>query len=185
MADKIRYGLSSLFYAVASDSGSGVLTYGTPVELKGAVSLNLEQQGEQSIFYADNIEYFVSNSNNGYQGTLEVALLPEAFRTSVLGETADSNGVVVEKADQVSKEFALLFQFEGDEHAIKHCLYRCKASRPAVNGSTKEGNIDPQTETINITAVPRISDHVVKARCLSTSTAAYSAWYTAVYTVSM
>lgn len=180
--NKIQYGISCLYYAVATDNGSGVLTYATPVALPGAVALNLDQQGEQTTFYADNIEYFVTAANNGYSGTLEVAKLPDAFRTDVLGDTLDTNGVYVEKANQVSKEFALLFQFEGDVDNVKHALFRCKASRPAVAGSTKEAAINPQTETLNISALPRISDHVVKARCTSAATAKYTAWYSAVYT---
>ena len=185
MANKIKYGLSNVYYAVATDDGTGTLTYATPVAIPGAVNLTMDAQGDTTPFYADNIVYYTSTANNGYAGTLEVALLPETFRTNVLGEVADTNGVVIEKSNAATKEFALLFEFQGDKDATKHAFFRCTASRPAASGATQESSITPQTETLNLTAMPRINDKVVKARCLSASTSAYTTWYTAVYTVSL
>jgi len=179
MANKIKYGISQCYYAVATDNGTGTLTYGTVKPLKGAVSISAEAQGESNTFYADNIAYFTSTANNGYQGDLELALLPDDFRQDVLGEELATNGIYVEKANVPTVEFALLFQFEGDQSATRHCLYRCVASRPSVSGSTKEEGIEPQTETITITAMPRINDEVVKSRCPSDATA-YANWFTSV-----
>lgn len=180
MANKIKYGISKCYYAVATDDGTGTLTYGTPVALPGAVSLSLEAQGDTNNFYADNIIYYASSANNGYQGDLELALLPDSFRTAVLGETLDATkGIYLEHANVPTVEFALLFQFEGDESATRHCMYRCTASRPATNGNTKEESIEPQTESITITAMPRINDELVKSRCPSTASA-YANWFTTV-----
>ena len=180
MANKIKYGIKNVYYAIATDDGTGTLTYGTPVAWKGAVSLSLDAQGDTNTFYADNIAYFTSNANNGYQGDFECALIPDSFKTAVLGEEEDqTTGIFVEKANVPTVEFALLFQFEGDESATRHCLYRCVASRPAVNGSTKEESIEPQTESITLTAMPRISDDIVKSRCPSTASA-YANWFSAV-----
>ena len=182
MANKIKYGLKNVYYAVATDDGTGTLTYTTPVAWKGAVSLSLDAQGDTNTFYADNVQYFTSTANNGYQGDFESALIPDTFRTNVMGETLDAKGMYVEKADAKPKEFALLFQFEGDENATRHCLYRCSASRPSVAGNTKEESIDPQTETLTITAMARINDDVVKARCpyTSSTTSSYATWFDAV-----
>jgi len=180
MANKIKYGLRNCYYAVATDDGAGNLTYGTPVRLPGAVNLSMEAQGETTPFYADDIIYFQSTANSGYSGTLELALLPDAFRTDVLGEVTSTNGLTVEKASAPTVEFALLFEFQGDEKATRHEFLRCTASRPAVNGATKEASIAPQTETINITAMPRISDEVIKASCPKSDTGAYPTWFTAV-----
>lgn len=184
MSNKIKYGISQVYYAVASASTGGALTYATPVAIPGAVNLSLSAEGERNVFYADNVEYFVSESNNGYSGTLEVALLPESFKTAVLQETVNTAGVYVEHANVAPKEFALLFQFEGDDKATRHALFRCIASRPDVSSVTKEQTIEPQTETLNITALPRINDYVVKGSCPQTATTAYAAWYTAVVSVS-
>lgn len=179
MANKIKYGIKNVYYAVATQGTGGALTYSVPVPIAGAVSLSLEAQGDTNTFYADNISYYTSTANNGYQGDLEVALIPDSFRTDVLGETLDTKGFYVERSNVPQVEFALLFQFEGDETATKHCLYRCTASRPAVNGQTKEESIEPQTESITITAMPRIADEVVKSRCPSTADD-YATWFEAV-----
>ena len=181
MANKIKFGLSKCYFAPIITSGS-TRSYDTPQPIPGAVSLSLEAQSETSPFYADNVIYFTSTANNGYEGDLEVALLPDLFRTVILGENIDTKGFYVETSKDTQKEFALLFQFEGDEKATRHCLYRCTASRPAVSGSTKEASIEPQTDTITITAMPRIEDGLVKSRCPDSAAAetAYAAWFTAV-----
>lgn len=179
MANKIKYGIRNCYYAVATDT-DGVLTYGTPKRLAGAVSLSLEAQGESNPFYADDIVYFQSIANNGYSGSLELALIPSDFKGDVLGEVTAKNGLLVEKADTATVEFALLFEFQGDEKATRHCMYRCTATRPAVAGTTKEASITPQTETLNITAMPRISDQIIKASVPQADTGAYSTWFDAV-----
>ena len=178
---KIKYGLRNVYYAKATDDGTGNLTYETPVRIAGAVNLSLEAQGDTNPFYADDIVYFQSSSNNGYSGTLEVALIPDSFRKDILGETEGTQDTVMyEYANAPTVEFALLFEFQTDENATKHCLYRCTASRASVEGQTKEAGITPQTETLNITAMPRIDDYLVKAKCPSTSSA-YATWYTEVH----
>ena len=184
MANKIKYGLRNVYYAVATEGTGGALTYATPVAIPGGVNLSLSAEGETSPFYADDVIYFQSTSNNGYSGTLEVALLPDSFKTDVLLETVNTAGVSVEKANVTPKEFALLFEFQGDDKASRHALLRCSCSRPDVAGATKEASIEPQTETLNITAMPRLNDYVVKASCPQTATTAYTAWYSAVVTVS-
>lgn len=181
MANKIKYGLKNVYYAVATDN-NGTLTYATPVAIPGAVSLSMDAQGDTTKFYADNIVYWTGVANNGYDGTLEVARIPDSFMTDVLGMSADDNSVEIETAGATTKEFALLFQFEGDANAVRHCFYRCKASRSAVNGATAEASITPQTETINITAMARINDELIKSRCdEATAAAQYAAWFNAVY----
>lgn len=179
---KIKYGLSHVYYAIATETAGGVLTYGTPVAWPGAVNLNLSAQGDKSTFYADNVEYFVTNANNGYEGDLETALIPDSFRENVLGETLDTKGFYVERTGAPTVEFALLFQFENDVNNTRHVMYRCVASRPEVNGATKEETIEPQTETVTISALPRLNDHVVKARAPYNADAdsSYTKWFTAV-----
>ena len=163
--------------------GVTTYSYGTPKPVPGAVSISLEAQGETSPFYADDIVYFRTNANNGYSGDLEIALIPEWFRTDILQEDDDANGVLVEKSDiGESVKFALLFEFTGDAKGIRHVLYNCSASRPSLESQTKEENIEPGTEKLTITADPR-GDGLVKARTGdSTNTTVYNGWYASVYT---
>jgi len=187
MANKIKYGIKNVYYAVATLAANNSATYDTPVALPGAVSLTLDPEGDNSVFYADNIAYYTTYANNGYSGSLELALIPDAFRKDVLGEIEDSKDVLVEEQSAPSVHFALIFQFEGDEKATRHVMYNCVASRPSTNGNTKEASIEPQTETINLTVTSvynaSLDKDIVKARTSDTTdSTTYSGWFTSVYT---
>ena len=134
-----------------------------------------------SNFYADGYAYYTISNNMGYEGDLELAMVPESFRTNVLKESLDDNSVLVESANVETANFALLFEFDGDVNAIRHVLYNCSASRPSIESETKEDTIEPGTETLSITADPR-SDGLVKARTGDTTEKeAYTNWYKSVY----
>ena len=185
MSNKVKYNLKNVHAAkLTTEVVEGVTeyTYATPRPIPGAVSLSLDAEGESSPFYADGIVYFRSYANNGYSGDLEIALIPEWFRTEILKEALDSNGVLVERSDNSENvKFALLFEFDGDERAIRHVLYNCAASRPSIESKTKEESIEPGTETLNLTADPR-ADGLVKSRTGDTTSAeAYAGWYSEVY----
>lgn len=184
--NKVKYGLKNVYYAIATIAADGSATYDTPVKFPGAVSLSLDAQGENTPFYADNIVYFVGSSNTGYEGDLEMARITDSFRTDVLGETADTKNVLVERVDTPVVHFALLFQFEGDQKAVKHVLYNCTATRPTIGSATKEDTVEPETETVTITATSIYSEtlqsDIVKARSnKDTDDTTYNAWFNTVY----
>ena len=179
---RVTYGLSSVHYSVITET-EGVITYGTPVAIPGAVTLTLEPKGEQSDFFADNLVYFSSGSNQGYDGTLELALLPEHFRKDVLGEIAETeDGVLIEVADAKAKKIALLFQFEDDVKGTRHALFYCSVSKPGLGSSTTTETIEPQTQELTFVASPRPTDKRVKASTgEATPEAVYTGWFEEVY----
>ena len=183
--NKVMYNLKNVHAAKLTETvvdGVTTYTYATPQAIPGAVSISLEAEGDSSPFYADGIVYFRTYANNGYSGDLEMALIPEWFRTDILREELDKNKVLVEKAINTEDvKFALLFEFDGDIHAIRHVLYNCTASRPSIQSETKEENIEPGTETLSITADPR-EDGLVKSRTGDeTDETTYQNWYRSVY----
>ena len=185
MGNKVKFNLKNVHAAKLTETvAEGVTTfsYATPRAIPGAVSISLDAEGESSPFYADGIVYFRSVTNNGYSGDLEIALVPEWFRTEILQEELDDKGVLIEKSDnKESVKFALLFEFDGDVNCIRHVLYNCTSSRPSIESETKEDTIEPGTETLSITADPR-ADGLVKARTGDTTDAAtYTGWYQTVY----
>ena len=187
MADtnKIKYGIKNCYFAVATISTTGAATYSSPKALPGAVSLSLEPQGDSSPFFADNIVYYTSVANNGYEGDLELAKVPDDFCKDVLGYIEDGGGALVEDANASVVHFALLGQFEGDAHAKRFVMYNCVAKRPSLAGSTKQESIEPQTETINISCTTVynavLDTDVVKASISEATTGAYTTWLTTVY----
>ena len=175
--NKVKFGLKNVYYSKITVS-EGSTSYGTPVAIPGAVNLSLEAQGEVTKFYADNMVYYQSAQNNGYEGDLEVAEIPDAFRKDILGETEDTNGLLVENANAEAQSFALMFEFAGDKHSRRHVLYNCTATRPSVEGATTEDTKEPQTSTFTVSAVST-EDGYVKASADPTATN-YDNWFTAV-----
>ena len=179
---KVKFGISNLHYAVATETENGV-TYGTPVAFPGAVSFSADPEGETTPFYADNIVYYQSVSNQGYSGSLEVAKIIDSFATAVLGQVIDTNGALVEKNDATNKKFALMFQIEEDDKARRVCYYNCTAQRPSTEANTIEDTIEPQTDTLDITMNPRTSDKLVKVSLPLTADneETYNAFFDSVY----
>lgn len=189
-ANKVKYGLSRVHYAkvteTVSTTGETTTTYGSLKALAGAVSLTLSSSAEKQVFRADNEDYFVSYGAGGYEGDFEVARVNEDFLKDILGYVEDDDGILVESSKNfnTTNYFALVFEFDGDKRATKHCLYKCSASRPDIASTTtgEGGTIDPTTETLTLTVVPRAdADKYIHLQTQeTTSTAVSEAWYTAV-----
>ena len=186
MANKILYGLSNVYYAVATIANDGTATFGTPVAIPGAVSMTLDPEGESNPFYADNVVYYVSTANSGYSGSLEIAKIPAQFREDILGDVKNAKNVYFEDADAPTVHFALMFQFEGDETAAKYVVYNCTAARASLGSETKGSSIEPRTETLDLTVGmvknTSINKNVTKAFCEDAESTAYTGWFSAVYT---
>lgn len=185
-ANKIKYGIKNVYYAVATIAADGSATYATPKPLKGAVSLSMDPQGDSTPFYADNIVYYTSVANNGYEGDLELALIPDDFLVDILGMVKNTDNIIYEDAGADPAHFALLFQFEGDQKATRHVIYNCTATRPSASGSTKEDSIEPETESVTITAttiyVADLDKDIPKAKTTAdTADTIYNGWFASVY----
>lgn len=178
--NKIKYGLRNVHYAPITEV-DGTITYGTPKRLPGGVSITLTPAGDTFDFYADDSSYYSEATNNGYDGELELANLTDEFRVDILGDTFE-NGVMYENADQVTRPFALLFEFQGDLKEKRHVLYYCRASRPTISGQTRGETTEPQTSSLTFTARPRPDTKDTKADTTpEVDSVAYDSWYETVH----
>ena len=186
MADtnKVKFGISHVYYALLTYGENDAVTFGTPVAIKGAVNLTLSPEGDMSPFYADNGTYYMAGINAGYTGDLEVARITDDFKKDVLNYVEDSSGALVETTNAEYKPFALLFQIEGDKNARRHVLYNCMANRPQITAATTTASKEPQTDTIPLTcgSIPNtaLDTEIVKASAVTGDTA-YSGWFTSVH----
>lgn len=165
-ANKVKFGLKEVHIAKITygtdGNGKPTITYGTPFAIPGAVNLSLDPAGENADFFADNTKYFNAYSNQGYSGSLEMALINNQFKVDILGQTVDNNGAFVETKDDTISDFALGFTVDGDKANKRHWLYCVSAQRPSESSQTLETTKTPVTETLNITASARITDGAVK-----------------------
>lgn len=179
--NKVKFGLKNVHYApITAIADDGAVTYGTVGTIKGAVNLSMDANGGIDIFYADNGAYYQQNNSSGFNGTLEVALVPKEFKMACLGAVTDSNGVLFDNDNAVITPFALMFEFDGDVHKTRHVLYNCTATKVAVSSATTTQTKDVQTETLNINAVP-LPNGYPHAQATPDEATVYAAWYTAPY----
>lgn len=179
--DKVKFGIKNVHvFPIVSVSG-GIPTYGSAIPVPGAVSFSLGAQGDINKFYADNIVYYQSSANNGYEGDLTLALIPEAFYQNIFRQTPDANGVMTENASVEAKSFAMTFEEDGDETGTKFVLYNCSATRPTKDLQTIEDSKTPVTQTLTVSAVPLASGDVMGMTTSTTPDATLNNWHNTVY----
>ena len=181
--NKVVFGLKNAHYSIVTENEDGTYTYGAPVSLKGSTELSLDPKGDTNDFYADDVLYYTTVSNQGYEATLTVANISREFRIDVLGETLDAtDSVLTENSNNKPNKIAFMFEFDGDVKATRHVLYNCTVNRPGFSSATKTESAEPQTQELTLIAAPRSYDGIVKRSTTSdTPDATYDAWYTAVY----
>lgn len=179
----VRFNLKNVYYSVYGIQGSATTpSFATPVAIPGAVSLDLSPEGEMTKFYADGIAYYTSSSNDGYSGSLEMARFPDAMLKDIWGYTEGTTSkVLTENANTNPQTFALLYQIDGDKDNELYVLYACTASRPGNGSKTKEGSIEVQTQSTDLTCVPMADGKVFARTTADTPSATKTGWFTSVF----
>ncbi|PGS38485.1 phage tail protein [Bacillus cereus] len=182
--NKVAFGLKNVYYALY-DVTDRVITFKTPIPIPGAVELTFDPRGDLIEFYADDMLYYAASNNQGYDGTLSIATIPEQFAIDALGEQLDeTDGVLNELADAKGKPFALLFEFDGDVNATRHVMYNNSASRPTIASKTKTNSAEPNTNELKFVSSPIDINgkRMVKTKTTSKTTQEiYNNWYKEVY----
>lgn len=182
MKNKVKFGLSNVHIAPLTYDGSQY-TYGDIIKVPGAVNLSLEPQGDTNDFYADNVIYFSSSANQGYEGDLEISMISDELREKIFGEKKDAAGAFFENANDEFKPFAFGFQIEGDKKGRRFWYYNCSFNRPTNEASTTETSKEPKTDSLTLKAMPRITDKAVRVFLTETdeNKEIYSKFFESVY----
>jgi len=180
MADKVKFGIKNVHVFPIVGWTGGVPTYGSVIDIPGTVSLSLDKQGDTNDFYADNIKYYTSVANNGYSGSLTVAIIPDEFREEILKYINDDNNVLVEDIAE-PKHFAMTFEEDGDEIGTKFVLYNGTASRPSLDKSTTTDTKEPSTQELDVSFAPLASGRVMAMTTATTDATVLAGWHAAPY----
>lgn len=184
--NKVTYGLKNVHIAFIDDTAPEQPAWKTPVKIPGAVNFTPSPEGDTSNFYADDELYFVATTNNGYSGDLEMANFPDEVLAEALGWDVDDNGMLVENADAIPKNFALMGEVKGDKKNRRFVYYDVQANRPSNEKSTKTETVEPSTKTMPVIISPiKIGDKsVVKGdlELSDTNKTVFDGFFGSVYT---
>lgn len=182
MANKVKFGLKNVHVWPITKEDSDKVEYGEVINIPGAVELTLDASGDSKEFYADDTIYYSQYANNGYEGSLTIALIPEDFEVKIMDNIKDKNGAIVENKNAKPKNYAMAFEFDGDKNKTRHILYNVNSSRPSVEGKTTEDSNEPTTDTISLKAIPAKDTGYIKAK-LAEGQTGYDTFFTAPYKV--
>ncbi|WP_052427415.1 major tail protein [Neobacillus niacini] len=127
-------------------------TYGTPVKIEGAKSIEAELSYEQVQFYADNAIDYNDFVFNGGEGTLTISGLTIQEYNTLFGATVNAGGVLVKSTD-VAPELAILFERNklGSNFKTLYAIYAVKFAPPAISAQTLEGGVEEETVELTFT----------------------------------
>ena len=183
--NKVQFNLKNVHYALlteANEGGKVSYSWETPVHVPGAVTLTLDPAGDVTPFYADGVIYYKAISNQGYSGSLEMARFPDQMLKDVWGFTmSETNMVLTENANVNPKDFALLYQIDGDADGQYYVLYNCAGTRPGVGSTTTTATKEPQTQSTDITAAALLDGRVMARTTGTTPESVKTGWFTTVY----
>jgi len=177
MANKVMFGVSNLHFGEYNVASNGTVTLGTPYALPGTVNISMDAESEENKFYADNTVYWSGYSDNGYSGTIENALFPDAFKTRFMNYEVLANGGIAQIKGKQNKPVYFMFQTEGDDKARRGIFYNVSLGQITREYSTTEDSIEPATATLAFTVNGDNKTGIVRA-AYTDGSAVYTTMFT-------
>lgn len=182
--DKVKFGLKNVhIFPILNEKPDGTPEYDDGFAIPGAVNLALDKDGDVKPFYADNIKYYVTVTNNGYEGDLEIAVITDDFRIKILRYEKDENGVLIEDSTKEIVPFAMTYEEDGDKDGTRFCLYKGTATRPSLNAQTTQESKEPTTQKINMSFSPLKNGRVLAMTTADTKKNVIEEWHDKPYWV--
>lgn len=174
-------GLKNLHFAViSSDSAGDSTTYGTPVKLGNAVSVDINPSINKTQLYGDDMAVATDIAFGEVTVTIETTDISLANMASLLGNAYDSTNDSLQatssdNAPYVGLSFESL-KHDGGVRCVKLLKGKFAPSQETIN--TKGENLEYQVPKIEGTFVARQSDGAWKIIKDVTSEADASSWHT-------
>lgn len=174
-------GLKDIHVALLNQDG----TYETPVRLAKAIEASITPNVNSTTLYADDRAVETVSSLGEIEVELNIDDLSTEKYALIMGKTINTDGVVVDKADDVAPYVALGFRSQKANGAYRYVwLYKGKFEPSEESYKTKEDSIEFQTPTIKAKFVAR-EDGKWRAKVDSddpgVNQTVITNWFTAVY----
>lgn len=151
MANKVVFGVSNLHIGLYNVASDGTVTLGTPMHVPGTVNISLEPESDENTFYADNIAYYSSYSDNGLSGEIENAFFSDEFKTTFMNYVQLADGGIGQVKGVQNKPVYIMFESDGDAEKRRGILYNCSLGQINREYATVEDSVEPQTATLPFT----------------------------------
>lgn len=155
----VAVGLKDIYYALLTKDDSTGATYGTPKKLAPAITANVSPTVNSATLNAEDGPLLTANALGEITVEIGVADIPFDVQAEILGQTINSDGVLIDNADDQAPELALGFRRTlHDGTSRLTWLLKGTFQLPTEEGKTKEGTPEFQTPTITGTFLKRIYD---------------------------
>ena len=166
-----------VFATMTADTSSGTTYSADKFNAPGVIEIALTAQVTNENIAADDVPIWeVLNSLDGFDVSLTMASVGADGKAFLLGNTVDTNGVLVEKSDDDAPYVAMGFKTARSDGTDDYIwLYKGKFAQGDSTFRTRErGTVNWQTPVLTGTFVPRISDKKLRATVNTGDTAASS-----------
>lgn len=155
----VRIGLKDLYYATLTSDASDGAIYGTPVQIVGAITANINPNGVIDSLFADDGPIETAANLGKIALELGVADLPLAQMAVLLGHTTPSAGIMYKKSTDTPPWVAIGFKSLKSNSKYRYVwLLKGKFSEGEMNHETRNDSVNFQTASITCNFVKREYD---------------------------
>lgn len=154
-----QIGLKNIYYAIVQSDTAEATTYGTPVKLSNAISVDRNPSVDQSSLHADDKVVATNSFLKSITVKIETADIPLEAQAHLLGHTFESDTLIVKSTDR-APYVGLMFESETHEGKIR-CVKLLKGQFAPTQATTKTRgeNLEYQTPSLEGIFIARISDN--------------------------
>ena len=185
MTKKVLIGLDRFYYALLNSDTTAGVSYQTPVNLKGAITVSYNPNSEVATLFADDGPYDTAETIGEIELGVGIADISQEDYAALMGHTI-TGGVMSELATDQPVDVAFGFRAKRSNGGYSYFWFlKGKFSKPSMDHETKGDSISWQTPVMNGKFVSRVYDSRYKYTTRDDAddyTAAIgTAWFASVY----